>query len=104
VLFVTIIFGLLGIGLFLVGRWGSKSNAELSKVPGYDQRSVQRRAEVLRRGTYTCYFLGAVFVLIAVVVLVGFRTDPISCAGLPEGKCPPPCVAEHRCAPTAPAH
>lgn len=103
-LFVTIIFGVLGIGLILLGRWGAKSNAALSKVPGYDERSIERRASVLRRGTYSCYFIGAMFMLIAVVVLVGFRSDPISCAGLPAGKCPPPCVAEHRCAPTAPAH
>jgi hypothetical protein len=94
VIFGTVVFGLLGIGLMLVGRWGSRSNARLGVIAGYDERSIQRRQAVLRRGAYTCYAAGAVFLVIAGILVFSHR---LQCPQVP-GQCTAACALAHQCA------
>lgn len=99
-LFVTIVFGLMGLGLLAMGRWGSRSSGTLSRVPGYDTVSIERRRATLHRGAFACYLAGAVFVLLAIAALI-FQDDHLQClpGPAPGGRCTAACAAAHQCPP-----
>jgi hypothetical protein len=99
VLFVTVVFGVLGLGLVAMGRWGSRGSVKLSVVPGYDQKSIQLRRAALRRGAYACYVAGGMFIVLAMVALF-FRDSHLRCPPSPApGQCTAACAAAHRCQP-----
>lgn len=97
--FVTVAFGVLGLALILLGWWGARSRRRLGVVPGWDQKSVDRRRAMLRRGSYTCVAAGVVFLILATVSLV-YRPDSANCG--PPGWCQGDCAVTHHCQPVIP--
>ena len=57
------LFGVLGVGLLVLGWWGARNAQRLSVMPGWDQQSVDRRTRVLRRGALTCIGVGLLLLL-----------------------------------------
>lgn len=62
------IFGVLGLVLCVLGRWGRREADHLASVPGMPHPTRRHRAAVLRRGATTCAGLGILFVALAVAV------------------------------------
>ena len=93
-LFVTIVFAVFAIGLVFLAWWGVRNSDRLSVVPGYDERSQQRRRGVLRRGSYVCGALGLMFLAVAVLSLF-FANEKIECP--PNLHCPQKCVEGKPC-------
>lgn len=93
-LFVTITFTVFAIGLLFLAWWGVRNSDRLGAVPGFDERSQQRRRGVLRRGSYVCGGLGVIFLLFAVVSLF-FLNVKVECP--PNLRCPQKCVEGKPC-------
>jgi hypothetical protein len=62
------VFGVLGLVLCALGRWGRREADRLASVPGMPQPTHRHRAAVIRRGATTCAALGILFVALAVAV------------------------------------
>lgn len=57
------LFGVLGVGLIVLGWWGARNSERLGVVPSWDQKSADRRKRVLRRGAMTCIGVGALLLV-----------------------------------------
>jgi hypothetical protein len=58
-----VLFSVLGVGLIVLGWWGARNAERLGLVPHWDQKSVDRRKRVMRRGAMTCLGVGALLLL-----------------------------------------
>lgn len=67
IIFGVVLFGIVGLGLMLVGWWGVRRGVEVSVIPSWDAKNIERRARTMRRGSMACLGLGALFVVLAVV-------------------------------------
>lgn len=93
--FVSVVFGFLGVLLILLGWWGTRRNERLGVVPGWDERSIERRSATLRRGAYACIGAGVMFIVLAIVSLV-YRPDTTNCP--PNSvQCVAECSATYQC-------
>jgi hypothetical protein len=63
-----VVFGVLGLMLLLLGRWGRRDAERLASMPGTPHPTRRHRTAVLRRGATTCTALGVLFMTLAVAV------------------------------------
>ena len=70
-IFGAVLFGIVGLGLIVLGWWGSRRIDALSVMPAWDENAVERRKRTMRRGSFTCLGLGVLFVVAAVLSIVG---------------------------------
>jgi hypothetical protein len=66
-----VLFGVVGLGLIVLGWWGSRRGETLGEVPTWDEQAVERRRRTMRRGSFTCLGLGVVFVVASVLSIIG---------------------------------
>jgi hypothetical protein len=62
-----VLFGILGIGLIAVGWWGLRRGVDVGLIPSWDEKNIERRRRTVRRGSFACIGLGALFVILALV-------------------------------------
>jgi hypothetical protein len=93
VVFGVVLFLLLALGLFAMGRWGTRSATRVVAGASMDKLSVQHRQGVVRRGAYACYAGGVLFLLVAGVLMFSRQLD---CPRVP-GQCSNECALAHQC-------
>jgi hypothetical protein len=61
-----VLFSIVGIVLMAVGWWGIRRGVQAGVISTWDAKNIERRERTMRRGSYACLVIGALFVILAV--------------------------------------